>query len=225
MGPIFGINGGIVMYLGQYLVRVHMLIIDMGKEHVAQWEDECLLSFQENAVSMWQKEVNQREAKTGVGLNKLRTYASFKTSWGLEKYILCIDHRDKRVLLSKFRIGVCPLRIETGRYESAQSTNGLKKGIHADLRYCLCCNVNNVEDEFHFLMVCPVYMHLRSSLIAEANNELLKSTASIEEKQLIQSDLRLMFKYIMQSESTSIIKLLSTFLHEAFKLREQMVAT
>ena len=74
-------------------------------------------------------------------------------------------------------------------------------------------------------MVCPVYMHLRSSLIAEANNELLKSTASIEEKQLIQSDLRLMFKYIMQSESTSIIKLLSTFLHEAFKLREQMVAT
>ena len=47
----------------------------------------------------------------------------------------------------------------------------------------------------------------------------------IEEKQLIQSDLRLMFKYIMQSQSTSIIKLLSTFLHEAFKLREQMVAT
>ena len=96
---------------------------------------------------------------------------------------------------------------------------------------CAVMYINNVEDEFYFLMVSlvcpvtPVFMHLRSSLIAEANNELLKSTASIEEKQLIQSDLRLMFKYIMQSESTSIIKLLSTFLHEAFKLREQMVAT
>ena len=62
---------------------------NLGKRCVAKWEDECLLSLQENAINVWRTEVNQVEAKTGVGLNKLRT--------------------DKRVLLSKFRIGICPL--------------------------------------------------------------------------------------------------------------------
>ena len=192
----------------------------MGKRCVAKWEDECLLSLQENAINVWRTEVNQVEAKTGVGLNKLRTYASFKNSWGIEKYLLCINDRDKRVLLSKFRIGICPLRIETGRYES---TGGLKKGIKADVRFCLCCNINYIEDEFHFLMVCPVYIHLRNPLITEANNELIKSNRSITEKQLIQLDPYLMFTYIMQSENNCIITLLSNFLHEAFKLREQML--
>ena len=69
-----------------------------------------------------------------------------------------------------------------------------------------------------------VYTHLlRNPLITKANNELIKSNRSIKEKQLIQLDPYLMFKYIMQSENTCIINLLSNFLHEAFKLREQML--
>jgi hypothetical protein len=45
---------------------------------------------------------------------------------------------------AKFRCGVAPLRVETGRYE--------RKAVHE--RTCLYC-INYVEDEFHVLMLCP----------------------------------------------------------------------
>ena len=98
-----------------------------------------------------------------------------------------------------------------------------KKCINADVQYCMCCNINYVEDEFHFLMICPVYIHLRNQLVIEVNNQIIQSNVSVEEKQLILSDPHAIFKYIMQSNHESIIDLLSSYLSEAFKLREQML--
>ena len=85
--------------------------------NTVRWETNCLASFREHAIHEWSKDVTRINAKCGQGLNKLRTYALFKRQWKLEPYLTCIDDRDKRVLLTKFRIGICPLRIETGRYE------------------------------------------------------------------------------------------------------------
>ena len=52
------------------------------------------------------------------GGNKLRTYRLFKSSIAHEPYLNVVNNRDKRILLTKFRIGICPLRSETGRYEN-----------------------------------------------------------------------------------------------------------
>jgi hypothetical protein len=57
---------------------------------------------------------------------------------------------------AKFRCGVAPLRVETGRYE--------RKAVHE--RTCLYC-INCVEDEFHILMRCPLYADLRQKKIYE----------------------------------------------------------
>ena len=116
------------------------------------WESICSDEIRSNSVREWSKEVNRISAKSGVGLNKLRTYALYKQTWGCEPYLDLIHNRAKRVLLTKFRIGICPLRIETGRYEVMNRI----KGIEANLRYCLVCYTERVEDEYHFLMVCPI---------------------------------------------------------------------
>ena len=80
---------------------------------------DSLEAFRDVAISSWKDEINRKtNAKRGEGMNKLRTYALFKTEWGIEPYLDYVESRDKRSLLSRFRIGICPLRIETGRYET-----------------------------------------------------------------------------------------------------------
>ena len=51
--------------------------------------------------------------------------------------------RKHRSALSKFRSGVAPLRLETGRYE----------GLEVDQRICPICH-SSVEDEKHVLLHC-----------------------------------------------------------------------
>ncbi len=40
-------------------------------------------------------------------------------------YVKTLKSRDKWSLLSRFRIRICPLRIETGRYETANNIKGM----------------------------------------------------------------------------------------------------
>ena len=105
-----------------------------------------------------------------IRLNKLRTYALFKRDLALEPYLLAIEDRDKRVLLSKFRIGICPLRIETGRYEQVARN---KRGLPEKERVCKCCihASDMVENENHFLLLCPAYVSERQHLYAVLGNK------------------------------------------------------
>ena len=61
-----------------------------------------------------------------------------------------------RAALCKFRCGVAPLRIETGRYE----------GLAVNSRLCPFCGV--VEDEVHALVVCNMYSDIRNTLYQKA---------------------------------------------------------
>ena len=79
--------------------------------------------------------------------NKLDYYSKYKHSFVHEKYINCIFDNKFRISLTKFRLSSHDLAIETGRY-----TN-----IPRDQRICLQCNMNMVESEYHFLLVCPKY--------------------------------------------------------------------
>ena len=67
----------------------------------------------------------------------------------------------KRSLLTRFRAGVSPLRIETGRYEANGSGT---RGIPAHDRICLCCGLG-VESELHMFIDCPLYDEIRKLLI------------------------------------------------------------
>jgi hypothetical protein len=55
-------------------------------------------------------------------------------------------------LLTKIRSGTLKLNVETGRYQNIVREN----------RTCISCNMNVLEDEYHFLLVYPAYRSFKS---------------------------------------------------------------
>ena len=58
-------------------------------------------------------------------------------------------------ILSKYRLSAHILSIETGRYHQI-ARNG---------RICSLCIMNILEDEYHFVVVCPFYSNIRYKYI------------------------------------------------------------
>ena len=90
-------------------------------------------------------------------LNELETIKSLYKVLEFEKYLICIDVDRYRIALSSFRCSAHKLLIEEGRY----------RNIERNLRTCICqfCNLNVIENEYHFLMVCSAYRNLRNSIL------------------------------------------------------------
>ena len=70
------------------------------------------------------------------------------------KLLLPLSHR---AAFAKFRCGVAPIRIETGRFEN----------LDLSQRLCHFCNV--VEDETHVILNCSLYEDLRNVLFSKAS--------------------------------------------------------
>ena len=58
-------------------------------------------------------------------------------------------------ILSKYRLSAHSLSIETGRYHHIDRNN----------RICSLCNMNILEDEYHFVLMCPFYSTIRDKYI------------------------------------------------------------
>ena len=67
----------------------------------------------------WLADVNRQDARNGNVGNKLRTYRLFKQEFKSEPYLTCPMSKSHRSAYAKFRSGVAPIRIETGRYDRA----------------------------------------------------------------------------------------------------------
>jgi hypothetical protein len=108
----------------------------------------------------WLNRLQRQTAVRGPGGNKLRTYRLFKTQWATEGYVKQIVNRAHRAALAKFRCGVAPLRLETGRFG--------RNRLPVNERICTLCNGNEVEDECHVIVRCPLYQDLREELFSKA---------------------------------------------------------
>jgi len=110
-------------------------------------------------IDEWTQSVSKDTGTRGRGKNKLRTYRSFKTEFGTEFYLRCSLPKKHRSAFAKFRCGVAPLKIETGRYENRPLED----------RICpFGCNV--VEDETHVMVICPQYNSVRNELFQKASS-------------------------------------------------------
>ena len=81
---------------------------------------------------------------------KLITYRLYKTSF----YLSRINNYTLRTCLSRFRCSSHKFFIEEGRHHN----------IARELRLYKYCNMNMIENEYHFLLVCPFYHDLRRKL-------------------------------------------------------------
>ena len=85
---------------------------------------------------------------------KLRTFNKTKDFTKLTPYISKPLSFIERKTMSKLRLGILPLRIETARF--------LRPIIPEEQRVCFC-NSTDVESELHFMFICSKYNSLREA--------------------------------------------------------------
>ena len=64
-----------------------------------------------------------------------------------ENYATMNLKQQQHSILAQLRCGILPLQIEVGRFTNVQRMN----------RKCTLCECDTVEDETHFILVCPFY--------------------------------------------------------------------
>ena len=112
-----------------------------------------------------------------------------------------------------FRTGILPLEIETGRYVPIfDKTLKKTRKRTANERICKLCRLNDIENEYHFLCVCPVYNSRRKLLFEE-----------IELKHVHFHTLSLSDKFIFVMKHCQIE--VSKFINEAWSIRQTKLQT
>jgi len=87
--------------------------------------------------------------------SKANYYRSFKINFTIEKYLSLPTYL--RFGLSRLRCSSHQLKIETGRWT--------RPPIPPANRICSNCDLHLVEDEYHFILICPKYSNIRINYI------------------------------------------------------------
>ena len=136
---------------------------------------------------------------------KLRMYAEFKHVIKYESYLDTIKNAKYRIMLSKFRLSSHDLEIERGRY-GHKSTN-------PEERHYKFCQSNSdliTEDEFHFLMVCPLYKSKREKLFQNVCEVFPNIT---------QNSSKIQFLWLMSQENEKCMTNIAKFVTQSMTLR------
>ena len=135
----------------------HVLVISIWIVRLALiW----LIAINWNGSDWLQKKKTNKQSARGTGGNKLRNYKLFKTSWEPEQFCRIIMPQSHRSAFPKFRSGVAPLRIETGRYEDLRITEILCPFCR-DLpktNFMFCLNVHSITSLEKYFSEMPAHM-------------------------------------------------------------------
>ena len=128
--------------------------------------------------------------------SKLNWYSEFKTEFTHEPYLNVVKVRKYRRALASFRISSHRLQVEKGRH---------KKNARNE-RKCAVCQ-SEVEDEYHLLMVCPLYNDIRLTYIPRdyTNN---RNTYN--------------FISLMKTQDEELLRNVAAFLYYAFQRRDNL---
>jgi len=146
----------------------------------------------DTCMQNWEEEVTNN--------SKLNNYKNYKTVLDLEIYLSTDIYWKHRVALTRFRCMNNRLSVERSR----------RFKIDRNARFCKYCKENNtesVEDEIHFLLVCPLYTQLRNSYLEKH----FTCTNNVTEN----------FVRIMSSKKQNCIKDLSAYIYYAFKIHTE----
>ena len=127
--------------------------------------------------------------------NKLSYYVTFKNNYNVAMYVNSITINKFRSCMANLRCSSHTLMIEKCRHYH----------ISREFRTCPYCETL-VEDEQHFVLVCPLYSTLRSQYIPEHffNNNTIDS-----------------FIRLMASKDETTVRNLAVFIYYAFKIRNE----
>jgi hypothetical protein len=167
---------------------------EMGLNYlwINQWDieinfDTIKTRILDNFKQSWYADINNS--------NRLLSYCIYKHDFEYENYLDKINDNKLRITLTQFRLSSHSLAIETGRYDN----------IPREERKCKLCNMNTVETEYHFLLVCPKYSSLRKKYF----KQYFCRWPTVQK-----------FETIMNIENGKQLQNLAKFLYHAFILRE-----
>ncbi len=157
--------------------------------------NKTISDLQNRIYDRWDEEILDNK--------KLSVYAAIKDSYDIDRYTTAINDRHLRKYLTCLRLGCHSLQIEVGRY----------KNIPREKRMCTLCNSQNIEDECHFLLTCPLYSTLRDELF----NSLLLSNIDMN---MPNSE---KLRYILQPESVDVAILVCKYIKNCLEKRKRFL--
>ena len=135
--------------------------------------------------------------------NVLNTlYVYIKTNFGMENYLNMLYCKSSRICLTKLRISSHKLRIEFARYG--------RERLERNERLCQLCDINEIEDEFHFVLKCKVFKELRIRYIKKYYYTHTSMYKFIE---------------LLQSKNKSVLINLCKYITTADKKRNELMQT
>ena len=102
----------------------------------------------------WKSSVGTIPNNSETG-GRLRFYRCYKSEPAPTPYIYQTISTNRRRIITMLRCGCLPLEVETGRYRYPKTP--------INRRTCQLCN-GDIEDEIHFLNICPALQTLRIQL-------------------------------------------------------------
>lgn len=176
--------------------QVKSLLDELGLTYIWLQQNEMIIPFNlikqrilDSYKQSWYANINNS--------NRLLMYARFKHDFEFENYLDFVSEKKYRIALTKFRLSSHDLAIERGRFENIERND----------RLCRYCNLNRVENEYHFLLVCPLYRDLRKKYL---HNYYCHWPTMNK------------FDDLMCKESKNVILNLSKFVYSAMKLRDSI---
>ena len=131
---------------------------------------------------------------------KLRTYYFISGDATTKAYLIKPLSFAQRKLLAKLRLGILPIRLESGRYE--------RPPLSVTDRICKQCALGEVENEEHFMLVCPKHSFRRNILYSKIENKIdFNCMNNIEKLKLLLNNENLVkasSQYIVESYAARI---------------------
>lgn len=98
-------------------------------------------------IGSWKQEIDTKSS--------LILFRSLKQFFEISDYLIKMHNVKLRNIISKIRMSSHDLNIEIGRHRQ----------IERNEPKCTLWDKNDIEDEYHFILICPVYTTLRNHYI------------------------------------------------------------
>ena len=175
--------------------QVKKILDSLGLSHLWRLEPETEISYEAIKMRIFDQ-YNQTLTMEINNSSRLRLYSKYKENNEQETYLNLIKNKTYMQTLSRFRLSSHQLEIETGRHI----------GSDRDQRLCRKCNMRMIEDEYHFLLTCPLYNDLRTKYFSRYFCHWPNMTK---------------FKLLMSSKSKYTLLKLSKYIYFAQKRRNE----
>ena len=139
----------------QWLTYIENIFVTIGRPDIWEFQQTFnMSSFTSYVKTILFDQYLQKWRGNSDQSSKAFTYFSFKSEYAIEKYFISLP-RTHYLNLFKFRTGKHKLPVEVGRWDDSP----------LDDRKCSLCTLDEVGDEYHYLLQCPYFKTQRQLYI------------------------------------------------------------